>query len=157
MSIFNESNSREVSSSELRVILDEILNSNVPNDKAHKAYISSTDSYRHLFFANAEKVDFIEFGDLGGYDVEPTGLECGLLNLQVRSIFDYKFKEIKVTVKPLSTLTVGDVVYCKLDVHNMKRGQYGRAVTSTVNRYTTLAKKVSEDTFRVLNDIPALY
>lgn len=157
MSIFNESNSREVSRSELRAILDEILNSDVPNDKAHKAYISSTDSYRHLFFANAEKVDFIEFGDLGGYNVEPSGLECGLLNLQVRSIFDYKFKEIKVTVKPLSTLTVGDVVYCKLVVHNMKRGQYGRAVTSTVDQYTPLAKKVSEDTFRVLNDIPTLY
>ncbi len=157
MSIFNEGNSREVSRSELRVILDEILNSNVPNDKAHKAYISSTDSYRHLFFANAEKVDFIEFGDLGGYDVEPTGLECGLLNLQVRSIFDYKFKEIKVTVKPLSTLTVGDVVYCKLDVRHLERDGCGRTVTFTNVRYIPLAKKVSADKYLVLNDIPNLY
>ena len=157
MSIFNESNSRKVSRAELQGILNKILKTSVPNNKRNKQYISSTDSYRHLFFANSEQVDFIEFGDLGGYNVEPGHLKCGLLNVQVRSDFDYNFNEITLVSKSLRDTKVDDVIYCKLDIRETKLEKYVRTTNSVVTKYIPLAKKISDDTFLVLNDIPALY
>ena len=157
MSIFNESNSREVSRAELQGILNEILKTSVPKNKRNKQYISSTDSYRHLFFANSEQVDFIEFGDFGGYNVEPSHLKCGLLNVQVRSDFDYNFNEITLVSKSLLDTNVDDVIYCKLDIRETKLEKNIRTTNPVVTKYIPLAKKISEDTFRVLNYIPALY
>ena len=157
MSIFNESNSRKVSRAELQGILNKILKTSVPKNKRNKQYISSTDSYRHLFFANSEQVDFIEFGDLGGYNVEPSHLKCGLLNVQVRGVFDYNFNEITLVSKSLLDTKVDDVIYCKLDIRETKLEKYVRTTKPVVTKYIPLAKKISDDTFLVLNDIPALY
>lgn len=159
MSLFTKDNSREVHVSELQYLLVKMLASGVPDTKENKMYVSATDTYRYLFYANGENVEYIEVGDMGSCSIVPDNLDCGLLRAQVRGVCHHSFQTIKMPVSDIKALAVDDVIYFQLNVRTVTRMGKGRGVVEgePQNKVIPIAKKVDVNTFTILNDIPNLY